>query len=153
VRSRRCLLWAHCVFTPRMRRINQASVSAGWRRRSLCRGVRCTDLCRREVFSSNEVFSITTSRGISITTVTRPISDFWSPEDEHNDVSEYESLIIISLNVVLPKLPDNHEHTHSHCPPESWWQSDRSTCKLFIMKRETESYREDLHRSVGVMKD
>ena len=90
----------------------------------------CVD---REVFSSNEVFSITTSRGISITTsfsllsffallsspsrkgfqkkrksevvvktVTRSISDSWSPEGGHNDVSEYESLINISLNAVFP---------------------------------------------------
>ncbi len=45
-------------------------------------------------------------------TVIRPISDFWSPEGGHNDVSEYESLINISLNTVLPKLPDNHDRAH-----------------------------------------
>jgi hypothetical protein len=28
-------------------------------------------------------------------------------------VSEYESLINISLNAVLPKLPDNYDRTHS----------------------------------------
>ncbi len=33
---------------------------------------------------------------------TRPIRDFWSPKDGHNDVSEYESLINISLNAVFP---------------------------------------------------
>ncbi len=43
----------------------------------------------------------------------RPISDFCSSECGHNDVSEYESLINISLNSVLPKLPDNHDRAHS----------------------------------------
>jgi hypothetical protein len=47
--------------------------------------------------------------------VIRPIHDFCSPECGHNDVSEYESLISISLNAVLPKLPNNHDRVHSFC--------------------------------------
>ena len=34
--------------------------------------------------------------------------------DVFNDVSKYIGNISISLNAVLPKLPDNHDHTHSH---------------------------------------
>jgi hypothetical protein len=63
-------------------------------------------------------------------TVTRPISDFWSPKGGHNDVSEYESLINISLNAVFPLLPDNPDRAHSllyilgtRTGVKSWWVS------------------------------
>jgi hypothetical protein len=36
-----------------------------------------------------------------------------SLRDVFNDVSKYIGNISISLNTVLPKLPDNHDRTHS----------------------------------------